>query len=94
MNLDQQQELYSPRNELEALNSVLSLVDLSIKKNSHENKAMIQVLRDAIVKRIENFGEKNKVKTTILKEAGDGEKQIMQWAENCGVKSKLEIACT
>jgi len=93
MNLDQVQELYSPRNEIEALNFILSLVNLYIKKNSHENKAMLRDLRDAIIERIDNFGDKNKVKTRILKEACDNEKQITWWAENCGVKSKLEIAC-
>lgn len=92
MNLDQVQELYSPRNEIEALNFILSLVNLYIKKNSHENEAILRDLRVAIIERIDNFGEKNTVKTRILKKACDNEKHITQWAENCGVKSKLEIA--
>lgn len=91
-NVDRAQDFYSPRNEIEALNYIISLVDHCIKNNNHENKASLQDLRDTTIKRIDNFGENNNIKTRVLKEACDSEKHLMQWAEGCGVKSKLQIA--
>lgn len=87
--------VFSPRNELEALNSILSEVDLCSEK-SNGNKAPIKALRDAIIKRIHDFGEMNRLKTKIVKEASacDNEMNLMHWAQSCGVKSKLQIACT
>ncbi|KMT14535.1 hypothetical protein BVRB_4g073050 [Beta vulgaris subsp. vulgaris] len=91
MHVDPAEELYSSRNELEALNFILSLVDLYSEK-SNGNNASLKVLRDAIIRRLYNFGEKNKLKTRIVKEACDSEKHLMEWAESCGLKSKLQIA--
>ncbi|XP_074273694.1 fructose-bisphosphate aldolase-lysine N-methyltransferase, chloroplastic [Silene latifolia] len=86
------EEWYSPRNELEALNFVLSQVDLRTKISDPETKSSLKNVRDAIIKRIETFGEKNSVETRIVNGASDNEKRLIKWAEKCGVKSKVEIA--
>ncbi|XP_021755921.1 N-lysine methyltransferase SETD6-like [Chenopodium quinoa] len=84
------EEFYSPRNELEALNCVLSLVDHSGK--SDVTNASLKALRVAIISRIFNFGNKNKLETEMVKEACDSEKHLTSWAESHGLVSKLQIA--
>ncbi|XP_021724931.1 LOW QUALITY PROTEIN: N-lysine methyltransferase SETD6-like [Chenopodium quinoa] len=85
------EEFYSPRNELEALNCVLSLVDHYSGKSDVTN-ASLKALRVAIISRICNFGNKNKLETEIVKEACNSEKHLMSWAESHGLISKLQIA--
>ncbi|KMT03327.1 hypothetical protein BVRB_8g198630 [Beta vulgaris subsp. vulgaris] len=91
MNVVSEEELYSFRNELEALNFTLSLVDLYSEK-SNGNNASLKVLRDAIIRRLYGVGEIDKFETRIVKKACDSEKHLMEWAESCGLKSKLQIA--
>ncbi|KAH9610428.1 hypothetical protein KSS87_012099 [Heliosperma pusillum] len=90
--VDSMEEWYSPRNELEALNFVISQVDLRIKISDPKTKSSLQNVKAAIIKRIETFGEKNTVEARIVNGASDNEAQLIKWAEKCGVKSKLEIA--
>ncbi|KAL2928926.1 [Fructose-bisphosphate aldolase]-lysine N-methyltransferase chloroplastic [Bienertia sinuspersici] len=87
MNVDTKGELFGPCNDLKGA----AQVDIC----SEENKGYIdslKSLRDEIVKRIHNFGEKNTLKTKMVKEASDSENHLVQWAENSGLKSKLQIA--
>ncbi|KAL9224586.1 hypothetical protein vseg_000606 [Gypsophila vaccaria] len=92
MNLDSVKEWYSPRNELEALNFILSQVDHCSKISNMTNKAHFESLRDTIISQIETFGNRNKLETMIVNGACDNEKQLIKWAESRGVKSKLQIA--
>ncbi|XP_021276390.1 uncharacterized protein LOC110410829 isoform X3 [Herrania umbratica] len=85
--------LYSPRNEMEALNSMLSLINTSFSSQVHMQTHALQDLQDAIVKRIHEFGAKYKVENKIDKSYNcDKEKRLVEWAENNGVKTRLQIA--
>lgn len=85
---------YSPRNELEALNSILQLVESSLSGACEMQKNVLQVLHNVIVDKICQFAENNTLKTTIVEgQNSDKEKQLLQWGENNGVKTRLQIAC-
>lgn len=85
---------YSPRNEMEALNAILSLIKSSFCSQVHIQTHAQQDLRNAIVNRIHEFGAKNTVKSKIdINYECDKEKCLVQWAENRGVKTRLQIAC-
>lgn len=85
---------YSPRNEMEALNSMLSLINTSFSCQVHMQTHALHDLQDAIVNRIHEFGAKYKVENKIDKSYKcDKEKCLVEWAENNGVKTRLQIAC-
>ena len=87
-------EYYSPRNEVEALNSILSLLDISLSSGMCMQMNVLQELREAIIGMIRDFGEKNSVKTTILENHScDKEECLLQWGENNGIRTRLQIAC-
>ncbi|KAK6248079.1 hypothetical protein QUC31_019644 [Theobroma cacao] len=84
---------YSPRNEMEALNSMLSLINTSFSCQVHMQTHALHDLQDAIVNRIHEFGAKYKVENKIDKSYKcDKEKCLVEWAENNGVKTRLQIA--
>ncbi|GAB4838233.1 hypothetical protein Ancab_027764 [Ancistrocladus abbreviatus] len=85
-------EIYSSRNELEALNFIISLIDSSSADCMHKTTTFLRDLRAATVSKIGELGEKDKAETRILENSCDKEKHLLQWAENNGVKSKLQIA--
>ncbi|KAI3892599.1 hypothetical protein MKW92_037017 [Papaver armeniacum] len=49
---------YSPRNELESLNSVLKLIDMSLKDAAEKKIDVLIVLRNAVIEMIREFGDK------------------------------------
>ncbi|KNA09545.1 hypothetical protein SOVF_152550 [Spinacia oleracea] len=91
MNMNLEEEVYSPRNELEALNFILSRLDRCREKSVEENVSL-KAVRDAIITRIYSFGDTYKMETNIIKDTCDSEKHLMEWAETHGLKSKLNIA--
>ncbi|XVE80001.1 hypothetical protein DITRI_Ditri14bG0103500 [Diplodiscus trichospermus] len=84
---------YSPRNEMQALNSILSLVKTSFSSQEHMQTDALQDLQNAIVHRINEFGARDKVENKIdINYKCDKEKCLVQWAENNGEKTRLQIA--
>ncbi|GMH03984.1 hypothetical protein Nepgr_005823 [Nepenthes gracilis] len=92
MNIDPPEEFYSPRNELEALNFIISLIDISLENCIHEATSFLQDLRSAAVQKVCDFGEKYKFETRTVENVCDKEKLLLQWAQSNGVKSRLRIA--
>ncbi|KAK9275714.1 hypothetical protein L1049_022982 [Liquidambar formosana] len=83
---------YSPRNELEALNSILSVIDTSLSSSTDMEMDILQDLREATVDKILDFGDKCKEETKIVENCScDREKCLLQWGENSGVRTKLQI---
>ncbi|PRQ37436.1 putative [Fructose-bisphosphate aldolase]-lysine N-methyltransferase [Rosa chinensis] len=91
---EEQLDSYSPRNELDALNSILQLVESSLSDACEITKNVLQDLRNLTIDKICEFAEENSLKTTIVEgQNSDKEKQLLQWGENNGVKTRLQIAC-
>ncbi|XP_043806606.1 uncharacterized protein LOC110600553 isoform X5 [Manihot esculenta] len=85
-------EYCSPRNEVEALNSILALVNSMLSRKTRTEMNVLQALRDAIVDRFEEFVDKNREEARIDKSyICDKEKRVAEWGEINGIKSKLEI---
>ncbi|KAL4654631.1 hypothetical protein ACB092_01G394600 [Castanea dentata] len=86
-------EFYSPRNEVETLNSILSLLDISLSSGMCMQMNVLQELREAIIGMIHDFGDKNSVKTTFLENHSCGKEEcLLQWGENNGITTRLQIA--
>lgn len=86
-------EFYSHRNELEALNSILSLIDISCSSCQHTRMDVLQELCNATLDRIQEFGDKNRLETRIVEDLSiEKEECILQWGERNDVRTKLKIA--
>ncbi|KAE8056771.1 hypothetical protein FH972_013511 [Carpinus fangiana] len=86
-------EFYSPRNELEALNSMLSLLDIQLSSDMCMQMNVLQELREAIIGMIHDFGGQNNVKTTILEnQSCEKEECLSRWGESNGMRTRLQIA--
>ncbi|XWS52193.1 hypothetical protein CRYUN_Cryun11dG0046200 [Craigia yunnanensis] len=84
---------YSPKNEMEALNVILSLIKTSFSSQVHMQTHALQDLQNAIVNRIHEHGAKDKVENKIdINYNCDKEECLLQWAENNGVKTRANIA--
>lgn len=87
-------EFYSYRNELEALNSILTLIDISSLSCPHAKMDVFEELRHATLEKIRIFGDKSRLKTQIVEDLSiEKEECILQWGERNGVRTKLKIAC-
>lgn len=85
---------YSHRNELEAINLILMLANTSLSRQMHNQMNVGKELRDAIIHKIQEFGNRIKEDAKINKSyTCEKEKCLVQWGVNNGVKTKLEIAC-
>ncbi|GER27814.1 SET domain-containing protein [Striga asiatica] len=83
----------SPRNELEALHSVLRVVDISLSGESYKTKNMMEKLKEEIINRINRVGKIYTEQTKIIGDFSCGkEKDLLDWGVTNGVKSKLDIA--
>ncbi|TKY54577.1 SET domain-containing protein 4 [Spatholobus suberectus] len=86
-------EFYSPRNELEALNSIVLLTDISLSSCTHLHSNILQGLRQTILDLISDFGDKNSVKGVVEKDHScDQEEHLVEWGESNGVMTQLKIA--
>ncbi|KAL7134387.1 hypothetical protein ABFS83_11G023400 [Erythranthe nasuta] len=84
----------SPRNEMEALHSILEAIDKSPSAENYATKNIQQCLREEIILRIANVGKKFEEETVIIKDFScDKEKSLLDWGVEIGVKTKLDIAC-
>ncbi|KAL8467789.1 hypothetical protein ACS0TY_031142 [Phlomoides rotata] len=85
----------SPRNELEALHSVLEAINKSVCGKNYTMKNIQQIFREEIVHRIHEVGSKFGEDTKIVVDnicACDEEKDLLDWDVKNGVKTKLDIA--
>ncbi|KHN17593.1 Putative ribulose-1,5 bisphosphate carboxylase/oxygenase large subunit N-methyltransferase, chloroplastic [Glycine soja] len=86
-------ESYSPRNELEALNSIVLLTDISLSTCTHLHTNILQGLRQTILDLISDFGDKNSVKGVVEKNHScDQEERLLEWGESNGLMTQLKIA--
>ncbi|KAK8283550.1 hypothetical protein V6Z12_D08G102800 [Gossypium hirsutum] len=84
---------YSPRKEMEAQNFILSLIKSALSHHVHMQTHALQDLRDALINRIHELGTEFKVENkTDINYKCDKEKCLLQWAENNGAKTRLQIA--
>ncbi|XP_023746819.1 uncharacterized protein LOC111894962 [Lactuca sativa] len=83
----------SPRNELESLHTILSLVDKSKSTSEQIRPKVFQDLMNATLNKIHEFSNNIIEDTKILSKWNlHKEKCLLQWGESNGVKSKLDIA--
>ncbi|KAF6145468.1 hypothetical protein GIB67_032591 [Kingdonia uniflora] len=85
-------EFYTPKNELSSLNSILSLIDVSIKSAKHDRVELLSALHDATIDMIKAFGDNNGEETRIEKPPSHTEELLLRWGETHGVRRKLQIA--
>ncbi|KAI4335425.1 hypothetical protein L6164_014070 [Bauhinia variegata] len=86
-------EFYSPRNELEALNSIVSLIHVSLSSCTPTQANFLEELQKTIFGLISDFGDKNSVKTVVERDRScDQEKRLLEWGEINGVKTQLQIS--
>ena len=87
-------EFYSYRNELEALNSILSLIDVSRLYCPLTRRDVLQELHKATLDRIQEFGDKSRLETRIVEDLSiEKEECVLRWGERNDVRTKLKIAC-
>ncbi|XP_031388682.1 uncharacterized protein LOC116201557 isoform X2 [Punica granatum] len=90
---DSTEGCYSPKNEMEALNSMISLIDSSLTNSNCLHGHVLRGLRDAIVNLLSEFGYRNGMDDTTMKSHKcDEESYLLQWGERIGVQSRLQIA--
>lgn len=87
-------KFHNPRNELEALHSVMLLIDNTILSAKNLPVDVLQALRDMTLDKISALGNRIREDTVILENVScDRETCLLQWSEGEGVKTKLDIAC-
>lgn len=87
-------ELYSPRNELEALTSILRLIDISLCRSTQMEKDLLQKLHDAIIDMIHKLAGNTSMEAMIIENHHcDKENDLVKWGEQNGVRTRLQIAC-
>ncbi|KAL0316626.1 UNVERIFIED_CONTAM: hypothetical protein Sradi_5540800 [Sesamum radiatum] len=83
----------SPRNELEALHSILEVISKSLSGEKYTIKSIQQRLWDEIVERIDKVGRRfSEVAKIVGDSSCEKEKCLLDWGINNGVKAKLDIA--
>ncbi|CAL5375265.1 unnamed protein product [Camellia sinensis] len=86
-------EFDNPRIELEALHSILSLIDKTLSSGNHKITGLLQDLRNASIDMIQDLGDKIRLETRIVTNYScDKERHLLQWGESSGVQTKLEVA--
>ncbi|XP_052199847.1 uncharacterized protein LOC127806527 isoform X6 [Diospyros lotus] len=84
---------HNPRIELEALHTVLSLINKALSSGSDTVRDILQTLRDSAINMIRELGDKVRLETRITtNHSCDYEKRLLHWAESNGVRTKLEVA--
>ncbi|RHN64751.1 putative [Fructose-bisphosphate aldolase]-lysine N-methyltransferase [Medicago truncatula] len=86
-------EFYSSRNELEALNSIVSLTDKSLSSCPHFHTNVLQGLQQKILDLISDFGDQSNMKGVLEKHHScEREEHLIEWGKSHGVKTGLKIA--
>ncbi|KAL2464314.1 SET domain-containing protein [Forsythia ovata] len=83
----------NPRNELEALDSILKVIDKSLSSGKDATANVLQNLRNVTVDRIHELGTRIGEETRILRDSNsDMENCLLEWGVKNGVKTRLDIA--
>ncbi|CAA3030389.1 fructose-bisphosphate aldolase-lysine N-methyltransferase, chloroplastic isoform X1 [Olea europaea var. sylvestris] len=83
----------SLRNELEALDLILKVIDKVLSSGKGATINVLQNLRDVTLDRIHELGKSNGEETRIFRDSNsDKEKCLLEWGVKNGVKTKLDIA--
>ncbi|KAK4791572.1 hypothetical protein SAY86_031985 [Trapa natans] len=84
---------YSLKNEMEALNSMISHIDSLITITKCLQGHVLRCLRDVTVNLLKEFWDRNTVNDTIwnVKQCNE-ENHLLQWGERIGVNSRVQIA--
>lgn len=90
--MEEDDESFSPRNKLEALHTVESLIRQLKHERSGETRESLENLHATVVRRLENFGPAEVVNELVSTCSGGSEAALSEWAARHGVKSKLQIA--
>ncbi|KAL5699853.1 [histone H3]-lysine(4) N-trimethyltransferase [Ranunculus cassubicifolius] len=85
-------DVYSPRNEMESLNLILSLIDVSLVRATHKKMVFLKELRNATTYMLTKIGEQNETKQIPHKCNCQTEEILLQWGKDHGFKTKLQIA--
>ncbi|KAK7268123.1 hypothetical protein RIF29_20810 [Crotalaria pallida] len=86
-------DFYSSRNELEALNSIVLLIDISLSSCTHLHKSILQELRKIVLDLISDFGDKNSMKGIVeIDYSCSRVERLIEWGESNGVRTELKIA--
>lgn len=81
------------RIELEALHSILSLIDKTLSSGNHKITGLLQDLQNVSIGMIQDLGDKIRLETRIVTNYScDKERHLLQWGESNGVQTKLEVA--
>lgn len=73
---------------------MMSLIDCSLSDTECLQLHALRGLRDATVKFLMDFVDRNEVDDTAGKvKRCDEERYLLQWGEGIGVRSRLQIAC-
>ncbi|KAG6586075.1 [Fructose-bisphosphate aldolase]-lysine N-methyltransferase, chloroplastic, partial [Cucurbita argyrosperma subsp. sororia] len=83
---------YSPRNEMEALNTIISLVDICLSSCKPVQLNVLQELRKAAIRMIHKYGDVYSMEAKTLGDSCVKENSLLQWGESNGVRTSLKIA--
>ncbi|KAL6001971.1 hypothetical protein ACLOJK_040535 [Asimina triloba] len=83
---------FSQRNELESLNSILSVIMSAFPCVINGGMELLQLLRNKTMDMIKSLGENNINGRMIEKYNSGPEELLLQWGKDHGVRTKLEIA--
>ncbi|XP_022153388.1 uncharacterized protein LOC111020893 isoform X2 [Momordica charantia] len=83
---------YSPRNEMEALNTIISLVDISLSSCKPVQSNVLQELRKAVIDMIHEYGDVYSMDAKTLGDCCVKENCLLHWGESNGVRTSLQIA--
>lgn len=86
-------DFYSPRNEVEAFNTIISLVDVFLSSCKPVQFNVLQELRKAAIHMIHEYGDVYSTDAKTLEDSCGKENRLLQWGESNGVRTSLEIAC-
>lgn len=85
-------DFYSPRNEVEAFNTIVSLVDIFLSSCKPVQFNVLQELRKAAIHMIHEYGDVYSMDAKTLEDSCGKENRLLQWGESNGVRTSLEIA--
>lgn len=85
-------DFYSPRNEIESLNSILSLITISISGAAHKKIDTLKALCDETNNMITELSNRNSGEQLLEKCTCHGEGLLLQWGKEHGLKTQLQIA--
>lgn len=86
-------DFYSPRNEVETFDSIISLLDLSLSSCTPAQFSVLQELRKAVIHMIHEYGNVHSMVAKTLENSCEKGNCLLEWGESNGVRTSLKIAC-